>query len=117
MTPVKSLSTTAEPKEPVSPQAISDALREQLIVALGGDYDARFAMTYVNLDASPVGASNGSAADIRLPLRVSGMTRTGYLDPINTVFEAWEKDEAAVAACNGCDIYISTIDKSGLTEA
>lgn len=59
VTPVKSVSTSVEPKAPVSPQAISDVLREQLIVALGGGDDARLAMTHVNLEASPVAASNG----------------------------------------------------------
>lgn len=114
VTPVKSLSMTVEPKAPVSPQAISDVLREQLIVALGGD-DARLAMTHVNLDASPVAASNGSAADIRVSLRVSGMTRTEYLAPMNTVFDEWEKDEAAVDMPDSYRIYINAVDKTELT--
>ncbi|OKB66611.1 hypothetical protein BHU62_12140 [Serratia marcescens] len=115
VTPVKSLSTIVEPKAPVSPQAISDALREQLIVALGGDYDARLAMTHVNLDASPVAASNGSAADIRVALRVSGMTRTEYLDPMNTVFDTWKKDGAAVVTPDGYHIHITAVDNADLT--
>lgn len=115
VTPVKSLSTTVEQKAPVSPQAISDALREQLMVALGGDYDAGLAMTHVNLDTSPVAASNESAADIRVSLRVSGMTRKEYLVPMNTVFEEWEKDEAAVVTPDNYRIYINVIDKTGLT--
>nr|WP_241391079.1 DUF4255 domain-containing protein [Serratia proteamaculans]ULG16491.1 hypothetical protein 1137p_00093 [Serratia proteamaculans] len=115
VSPVKSLSTTVEPKAPVSPQAISDVLREQLIVALGGDYDARLAMTHVNLDASSVTVSDGSAAEIRVALRVSGMTRKEYLDPMNTVFEEWEKDGAAVVILEGYHVYISAIDKVGLT--
>ncbi|MEL5414974.1 DUF4255 domain-containing protein [Serratia nevei] len=114
VTPVKSLSATVEPKAPVSPQTISDALREQLMVALGGDEDARLAMTHVNLDASPVAAANGSAAEIRVALRVSGMTRKEYLAPMETVFEEWKKDEAAAVTPDGHRVYISTVDKTGL---
>ncbi|MGL5389086.1 MAG: DUF4255 domain-containing protein [Serratia sp. (in: enterobacteria)] len=115
VTPVKSLSTTVEPKVPVSPQAISDVLREQLMVALGGDEDARLAMTHVNLDASPVAAANGRAADIRVSLRVAGMTRTEYLAQMNTLFEEWTKDEVAAVTPDGYCVYIHTIDKSDLT--
>lgn len=115
VTPVKSLSTIVEPKAPVSPQAISDVLREQLMVALGGDYDARLAMTHVNLNALLVAASNRGAADIRVSLRVSGMTRTEYLAPMNTVFEKWEKDETAAVMPDGCRIYIKSIDNTDLT--
>ncbi len=114
VTPVKSLSNTIEPKAPVSPQAISDALREQLMVALGGDEDARLAMTHVNLDASPVAAANGSATEIRVALRVSGMMRKEYLAPMETVFEEWKKDEAAAVTPDGHRVYISTVDKTGL---
>ncbi|MFN1149874.1 DUF4255 domain-containing protein [Serratia liquefaciens] len=114
VTPVKSLSTTVEPKAPVSPQVISNVLREQLIVALGGD-DARLAMTHVNLEASPVAASNGSAADIRVSLRVSGMTRTEYLIPMNTVFDEWAKGEAVVVMPDRYRIYINAVDKTELT--
>ncbi|MBJ2114405.1 DUF4255 domain-containing protein [Serratia ureilytica] len=114
-TPVKSVSTTVEPKAAVSPQAISDVLREQLMVALGGDDDARLAMTHVNLEASPVAASNESAADIRVSLRVSGMTRTEYVAPMNTVFEEWAKDEAAAVTPDGYRIYITSIDHADLT--
>ncbi|BEM56397.1 hypothetical protein SME22J_02580 [Serratia marcescens] len=115
VTPVKSLSTTVEPKAPVSPQAISDVLREQLVVALGGGDDARLAMTHVNLDASPVVAANGRAADITVSLRVSGMTRTEYLAQMNTLFEEWTKDEVAAVTLDGYCVYIHTIDKSDLT--
>ncbi len=113
VTPVKSVSATVEPKVPVSPRAISDALREQLMVALGGD--ARLAMTHVNLDASQVAASDGSAAEIRAALRVSGMTRTEYLALMNTVFEKWKKDDAAAVTPDGCRIYITTVDTTDLT--
>jgi len=115
VTPVKSVSATVEPKAPVSPQAISDALREPLVVALGGGYDTRLAMTYVNLEASPVAASNGSAADISVSLRVSGMTQKEYIAPMNTVFEQWEKDEAALVMVDGYRIYITAVDNTDLT--
>jgi hypothetical protein len=115
VTPVKSLSTTVEPKAPVSPQAISDVLREQLMVALGGDDDARLAMTHVNLDVSPVAASNGSAADISVSLRVSGMTRTECVAPMNTVFEEWATDEVAAVTPDGYRIYITAVDNTDLT--
>jgi hypothetical protein len=115
VTPVKSLSTIVEPKAPVSPQVISDVLLEQLMMALGGDYDARLAVTHVKLDASLVAASKGSAAEIRVALRVSGMTRTDYLAPMNAVFDEWEKDEAAVVTPDGYRIYINTVDKTDLT--
>ncbi|EOX8980476.1 DUF4255 domain-containing protein [Enterobacter hormaechei] len=115
MTPVKSVSTTVEPKAPVSPQAISGVLREQLMVALGGDYDVRLAMTHVNLEASPVAASNESATDISVSLRVSGMTRTEYVAQMNTVFEEWAKDEAVAVTPDGYRIYITTVDNTDLT--
>ncbi|MFA1241138.1 DUF4255 domain-containing protein [Serratia odorifera] len=115
VSPVKSLSTIVEPKAPVSPQAISDVLREQVMVALGGDYDARLAVTHVNLDVSPVAVSKGSAAEIRVALRVSGMTRTDYLAPMNAVFDEWEKDEAAVVTPDSYRIYINTVDRTELT--
>ncbi|ECE6306359.1 DUF4255 domain-containing protein [Salmonella enterica subsp. salamae] len=115
VTPVKSLSATVEPKAPVSPQAISDALREQLIAALGGSYDARLAMTHVNLDASPVATEDGSAAEIRVTLRVSGITRTEYLAPMDTVFVEWKKNDAAAFKSDGYRIYITAIDKTDLT--
>ncbi|WP_337048342.1 DUF4255 domain-containing protein [Serratia liquefaciens] len=115
VTPVKSLSTTVVPKVPVSQQAISDVLREQLMVALGGGDDARLAMTHVNLEASPVAASNGSATDISVSLRVSGMTRTEYVAPMNTVIEKWAKDEAAAVTPDGYRIYITAVDETGLT--
>ncbi len=114
VTPVKSLSATVEPKAPVSPQAISDALREQLMVALGGGDDTRLAMTHVNLEASPVAASNGSTVDISVTLRVSGMTRTEYVDPMNTVFKEWAKDEAAAVTPDGYRVYINSVDKTDL---
>ncbi|MBH3029540.1 DUF4255 domain-containing protein [Serratia marcescens] len=114
VTPVKSLSTTVVPKAPVSPQVISDVLREQLMVALGGD-DARLAMMHVNLDVLPVAASNGSAVDISVSLRVSGMTRTEYVAPMNTVFEEWAKDEAAAVTPDGYRIYITAVDNTDLT--
>lgn len=114
VTPVKSVSTSVEPKAPVSPQAISDVLREQLMVALGGNYDARLAMTHVNLDVSPVASSNASAADISVSLQVSGMTRTEYFAQINTVFEEWEKDEAAAVTPDGYRVYINAVDKTDL---
>lgn len=84
------------------------------MVALGGDDDARLAMTHVNLEASPVAASNGSAADISVSLRVSGMTRTEYLTPMNTVFEEWEKDEAAAVTPDGYRVYITAVDNTDL---
>lgn len=115
VTPVKSVSTTVEPKTPVSPQAISDVLREQLMVALGGDDDVRLAMTHVNLEASPVAAPNGSAANISVSLRVSGMTRTKYVAQMNTVLEEWAKDEAAAITPDGYRIYITEVDNAGLT--
>lgn len=115
VTPVKSVSTSVEPKAPVSPQAISDVLREQLIVALGGGDDARLAMTHVNLEASPVAASNGGPTDISVSLRVSGMTRTEYLAPMNTVFEKWAKNEAAVVTSDGYRIYITAVANTDLT--
>lgn len=114
--PLKSLSTTLVPKAPVSPQVISDALREQLIVALGGDYDARSAMAHVNLDVSPVAASNGDVAAIRVVLRVFGMTRKDYFAPMNTIFEKWKKDEATVVTPDGCRVFINEVDKTDLTE-
>ncbi|MBL5829202.1 DUF4255 domain-containing protein [Serratia fonticola] len=114
LSPVTSLSTTVEPKAPLSPQVISDVLREQLMVALGGDYDARLAMTHVNLDASPVATQDGSAAEIMVSLRVSGMTRTDYLSPMNTVFDEWEKNEAAVFTHDGYRVYINAVDKTDL---
>jgi len=113
-TPVKSVSATVEPKAPVSQQAISDALREQLMVALGGDDDAGLAMTHVNLDVSPVAASNGSAADISVALRVFGMTRKEYLTPMNVVFEQWEEDEAAALTPDGYRVDINSVDKTDL---
>lgn len=113
--PVKSLSTTVEPKAPVSPRAISDALWEQLVVALGGDYDVRLAMTHVNLDALPVAASNGGAADISVSLQVSGITRKECLTPMDTVFEKWEKDEAVVVMPDGNRVFINEVDKTELT--
>ncbi|CAI1067254.1 Uncharacterised protein [Serratia entomophila] len=115
MTPVKSLSTTVEPKAPLSPLVITDALREQLRVALGGDYDACLAMTHVNLDSSPVANSDGSAAEIRVSLRVYGMTPTEYLAPMNTVFNEWEKSEAAAVTPDGYRVYINAVDKTDLT--
>lgn len=115
VTPMESFSITVEPKAPVSPQAISDALREQLMVALGGGGDAHLAITNINLNASLVTTQDGSAAEIRVTLRVSGMTRTKYITPMNTVFEEWEKDEVAVVMPDGCGVYISAIDKTDLT--
>jgi hypothetical protein len=114
VTPVKSLSTTVEQKAPVSPQAISDALREQLIVALGGDYDARLAMTHVNLDVLPLATPDGSSAEIRGALRVSGMTRTDSLAPMNRVFDEWEKDVVATVMPDGYRVYINAVDKTDL---
>jgi len=113
--PVKSLSTTVEQKAPVSPQVITDALREQLIVAIGGGTDARLAVTHVNLEVSPVATQDGSAAEIRGALRVSGMTRTECLAPMNAVFEEWEQDEAAVVTPDGYRVYINAVDKTDLT--
>jgi len=115
VTPVKSVSATVEPKAPVTPQAISGVLQEQLTVALGGDYEARLAMTHVYLDASPVATSDGSAAEISVALRVSGMTRAEYLAPMNTVFEKWKKDDAAAVTPDGCRIYITAVDATDLT--
>nr|WP_241389558.1 DUF4255 domain-containing protein [Serratia proteamaculans]ANV21615.1 AfpX16a [Serratia proteamaculans]ULG13373.1 hypothetical protein AGR96Xp_00003 [Serratia proteamaculans]ULG13699.1 hypothetical protein 4p_00003 [Serratia proteamaculans]ULG15150.1 hypothetical protein 163p1_00021 [Serratia proteamaculans]ULG16387.1 hypothetical protein 1129p_00024 [Serratia proteamaculans] len=115
VTPVKSLSTTVEQKASVSPQVITDALRERLMVAIGGGTDARLAVTHVNLDALPVVASNGSAAEIRAALRVSGITRAEYLAPMNAVFEEWAKDEAAAVTPDGYRIYITAVDNTDLT--
>lgn len=115
VTPVTSLSTTVEPKAPVSPQAISDALRERLMVALGGGADACLAVTHVNLDVSPVAASNESVADISVSLRVSGMTRTEYVAQMNTVFDAWTKDEAAAVTPDSYRIHIIAVDNADLT--
>lgn len=115
VTPVKSLSTTVEPKAPVSPQTISDVLREQLMVALSGNYDARLAMTHVKMEALPVTASDGSVAEIRVALRVFGMTQTEYLSPMNTIFEEWEKDEVAAVTPDGYRIYITAVDNTDLT--
>ncbi|UNK29935.1 DUF4255 domain-containing protein [Serratia plymuthica] len=115
VTPVKSLSTTVEPKAPVSPQAISDVLRERLVVAIGGDYDAHLAVTHVILDVLPLTTQSGSTADIRVSLRVSGMTRTDYLAPMNRVFDEWEKGEVATVTPDGYRIYINEVDKTGLT--
>ncbi|WP_337048328.1 DUF4255 domain-containing protein [Serratia liquefaciens] len=114
VTPVKSLFTTVVPKVPVSQQAISDALREQLRVALGGDYDACLAMTHVNLDASPVAIKDGNATEISVSLRVSGMTRKKYLTPIDTIFDEWEKAEAAAVMPDGYRIYITAVDNTDL---
>lgn len=85
------------------------------MVTLGGSYDARLAMTHVNLDASPVATQDGSAAEIRVTLRVSGMTRTEYLAPMNSVFEEWKKNETAAVTSDGYRIYIIAIDKTDLT--
>lgn len=115
VTLVTSLSTTVEPKAAVSPQAISDALREQLVMALGGDYDARLAMTHVNLDPSPIVEPNGSTTEIRVSLRVSGVTQTKYLVPMNTVLAEWKKDEPAVVIPDGYRIYITAVDNTDLT--
>lgn len=115
VTPVKSLSTTVEPKAPVSPQAISDALQEQLMAALGGNYDVRIAMTHVNLVASPAATQDGSTTEISVSLRVSGMTRTEYLAPMNTVFDEWVKDEAVAVTPDGYRIYITGVDNTDLT--
>ncbi|MGK0706862.1 DUF4255 domain-containing protein [Yokenella regensburgei] len=115
VTPVKSLSTTVEPKSPVSPHAISDVLREQLMVALGGDYDVHLAMAHVNLDASPVATQDGSATEISVSLRVSGMTRAEYIAPMKTVFEKWAKDEAAAVTTDGYRIYITAVNNTDLT--
>lgn len=115
VTSVKSLSTTVEPKVPVSPKAISDSLGDKLMMALGGGYDARLAMKYVNLDITPVAASNGCAAEIRVALRVSGMTRKECLTPMDMVFEKWEKDEAVVVMPDGYRVYINAVDKAALT--
>lgn len=115
VTPVESVSITVEPKAPVSPQAISDVLREQLMVALGGGDDARLAMTHVNLAASPVAASNGGPADITVSLRVSGMTRKEYLAQMNALFEKWVKDEVAAVTPDGYRIYITAVDNADLT--
>lgn len=115
LTPVKSLSTTVEQKAPVSPRVITDALRERLMLAIGGGADARLAVTHVNLDASPVAAQGGSVAEIRVSLRVSGMTQTDYLAPMNAVFDEWEKDEAAAVTPDGYRVYINAVDKTDLT--
>lgn len=115
VTPVKTLSATVEPQAPVSPQAVSDVIREQLMVELGGDYDTRLAMKHVNLDASPVATQDGSAAEITVSLRVSGITRTEYLTLMNNVFEKWKKGEVVVVTPDGCAVFISAIDKTELT--
>ncbi len=115
VTPVKSVSATVEPKAPVSSQVISGVLRTQLIVELDGGDDARFAMTHVDLDASPVASQKGSTAEISVALRVSGMTQTEYLAPMNTIFEEWEKDVAAAVTPDGYRIYITAVDTTDLT--
>lgn len=115
VTPVTSLSATVEQQAPVSTQAVSDVLREQLMVELGGDYDARLAIKHVDLDASAIATQDGSASEITVSLRVSGMTRTEYFTRINKVFEKWEKDEVAVITPDGFGVCISAIDKTELT--
>lgn len=115
VTPVKSLSTIVEQKTAVSPQAITDALRERLTVALGGDYDARLAVTHVNFDATPVATQDGSAVEIRVSLRVSGITRTEYLTQMDVVFDKWEKNGAAAVMHDGHGVYINEIDRTELT--
>lgn len=115
VTPVKSVSATVELKAPVTPQAISGVLQEQMTVALGGDYEARLAMQHVYLDASPVATSDGSAAEISVALRVFGMTRAEYLARMNTVFEKWKKDDAAAVTPDGYRIYITAADTTDLT--
>lgn len=49
-------------------------LRQRLITIEGGN-DARFAMTHVNLEISPVEIQKGNAAIISVSLVVSGITR------------------------------------------
>lgn len=82
------------------------------MVALGGDNDTRLAMTYVTPDALPFATSSGSAAEMSVTLRVSGMTRAEYLAPMNTFFEKWKKDEAAAVTLEGYRIYITAVDKN-----
>lgn len=72
-------------------------------------------MTHVYLDALPVATSDGSAAEISVALRVSGMTRAEYLAQMNTVFEKWKKDDAAAVTPDGCRIYITAVDATDLT--
>lgn len=115
VTPVKTLSTTVEQKAPVSLQVITNALRKRLMVAIGGGADARLAVTHVNLDVLSVATQDGRAADIRISLLVSGVTQIEYLAPMNTVFDEWEKNEAAVVTIDGYRVYINAVDKADLT--
>ncbi|BEO21328.1 hypothetical protein SMQC19_46750 (plasmid) [Serratia marcescens] len=84
-------------------------------MALGGDDNARLAMTHVDLDASPVAIQDGGATEISVSLRVFGMTRKEYLTLIDTVFEEWTTDEVAAVMPDGYRIYITAVDKTGLT--
>lgn len=115
VTPVKSLSATVEPQAPVSPKAVSEVLRKQLMLALGGDHDAHLAMKQVDLDVSPVATQDGSAAEITVSLRVSGMTLTEYLTRMSDVFTKWENNKVAVVSSDGYSVYISAIDRTELT--
>lgn len=114
VTPIKSPFAIVEPKVPVSPQDTTDALLGQLVAALGGDDNARLSVAHVNLVTAPATSLDESSAGIRVSLRVSGITQTEYLAPMNTEFEKWEKSETAVVTLDGYPIYISTVDNSGL---
>lgn len=115
VTPIKSLSTTLEQKAPISPQIIADALRKQLIVAMGGDDDANLAVTHVNFETTPVTTITGGAFEITVSLLVSGITRKEELATIKTVFDSWAKVETAVVTCDGYAVYINTVDYTALT--
>lgn len=115
--PVKSLSTIVGQKAPVSSEAITDALRKQLIMVLNQDGDGHLAVAHVNLDVSPEGPQEKetNTPEIRVSLRVSGITPEEYFNPMYAVFEQWKKDGAAAVTPDGYRIFINAVDNTDLT--
>lgn len=115
ITPVKSLCTTVEQKISISPQVITDSLREQLIASIGGGDDVRLAFSHVNMNISPITAQKGSSSEISVSLIVSGITHTEYLPLIYAILDEWVNMETAVVASDKYNVYINEVDKAGLT--
>lgn len=114
-TPVTSTPASVEHAAPASQQMIAGALRDRLVVALGGGEEARLALTHVELEASQKRTAEGENTGIQVALTVTGVIQLAQLARLKTVLTKWHNSDQTVATCDGYAIYLHDFDTTGLT--
>lgn len=110
---VKTVSSEIVQASDVDMQALNAVLLQTLQEQLGSGAEQQLAR--IVLSCQPQAAAEESVFAITIGLTVSGLAGTGIKAALDSHLQTWGKSKEALTKINGKDVYIGSLDSSGLT--